>query len=397
MISTRAQNLSPSETLKITARAKQLIREGISVISLSAGEPDFKTPAHICNAAVNAITEGFHGYTMNTGIPELREAISEKLKRDNRIDIPADQIVLSNGAKQSIGFTILATVDPGDEVLIPAPYWVSYPEMVKLAQGVPVVIQTTFANNYKLTAEQLEEKITDKTRAIILCSPSNPTGACYTKEELRNLADVLKKYPDILIFSDEIYEYIVFEGEHESILNAAPELADRTVVINGFSKGFAMTGWRLGYMAGPKPIADAVAKIQSQETSAPSSISQKAGLAAYTGSMKPVVKMREAFRQRRDFIVEELQSIEGVACFRPSGAFYVFPDVSRFLGKKNPDGETMNTTTDLALYLLEQHGVATVPGDAFGEPGGLRLSYAASMEDLQEAVHRLRNGFSSLS
>ncbi|MEX0646380.1 MAG: pyridoxal phosphate-dependent aminotransferase [Balneolaceae bacterium] len=397
MISKRAQDLSPSETLKISARAKQLAREGASVISLSAGEPDFKTPAHICNAAIEAITDGFHGYTMNTGMPELREAISEKLKRDNRIDFAPDQIVLSNGAKQSIGFTLLATINPGDEVLIPAPYWVSYPEMVKLAEGKPVVISTTFANNYKLTAKQVEDAITEKTKAIILCSPSNPTGACYSKEELKELADVLEKHENILIISDEIYEYMVFDQPHVSILNAAPGLIDRTVVINGFSKGFAMTGWRLGYMAGPKPVVDAMAKIQSQETSAPSSISQKAGLAACAGSMKPVEEMRLAFKDRRDFIVNELKSIEGVKCFTPSGAFYVFPDVQHFLGKLTPEGDQISTTTDLCLYLLEKHGVATVPGDAFGEPAGIRISYAASMTDLKEALIRLKNGLTSLS
>lgn len=397
MISKRALELSPSETLKITAKAKQLVREGKSVISLSAGEPDFQTPAHICNAAIDAITEGFHGYTMNTGMPELREAISEKLNRENNLSISADQIVLSNGAKQSIGFTILATVNPGDEVIIPAPYWVSYPEMVKLAEGKPVVIQTTFANNYKLTGKQLEEAITSKTKALILCSPSNPTGACYSKEELQELADVLMKHPDILIFSDEIYEYIVFEGNHLSLLNVEPELKNRTVIINGFSKGFAMTGWRLGYLAGPKAIADAVAKIQSQETSAPSSISQKAGLAAYTGTMKPVEEMRKAFKERRNFIVKELRDIEGVQCFMPSGAFYVFPNVQQFLGTQTPDGTTIKTTTDLCLYLLEEHGVATVPGDAFGEPEGLRISYAASMDNLKEALIRFKNGLQALN
>lgn len=397
MISKRAQNVSPSQTMKVSGRAKELAREGKSIISLSAGEPDFKTPAHICNAAIDAITEGFHGYTMNPGMPELREAISEKLKRENRIEIPPSQIVLSNGAKQSVGFTLLATIDSGDEVVIPAPYWVSYPEMVKLAEGTPVIVNTLFANNYKLTPQQLEESLTDKTKAIILCSPSNPTGACYTKNELKELATVLDDYPNVLILSDEIYEYIVFEGEHVSILNAAPHLKDRTVVINGFSKGFAMTGWRLGYMAGPKPISDAVAKIQSQETSAPSSISQKAGVAAYTGSMKPVENMRKAFKERRDYIVKALKAIEGVKCFTPSGAFYVFPDVHQFLGKSTSDGEKIETTTDLSIYLLEEFGVATVPGDAFGEPNGIRLSYAASMDDLEEAMLRISNGLSSLS
>lgn len=397
MISLRAQNISPSETLKISAKAKQLAREGKSVISLSAGEPDFKTPAHICNSAIEAITNGFHGYTMNTGMPELREAISNKLQRDNRLNYPADHIVCSNGAKQSIGFSLLATINEGDEVLIPAPYWVSYPEMVKMAGGTPVAIKTHFNNNFKLTPEQLEEAITENTKAIILCSPSNPTGACYSRKELKRLAEILISHPDILIFSDEIYEYIVFEDEHVSILNVAAELKDRTILINGFSKGFAMTGWRLGYIAAPKIIADAVAKIQSQETSAPSSISQKAGLAAYTGSMKPVYDMVKEFKKRRDYIVKALREIEGVECFLPSGAFYVFPNIDSFLGKHTDKGDRIKTSTDLSLYLLESHGVATVPGDAFGEPGGIRLSYANSMDDLKEAIERLRDGLSSLS
>lgn len=397
MISKRATSISPSETLKITAKAKELVRQGVSVISLSAGEPDFSTPSHICNAAIEAISEGFHGYTMNTGMPELREAIAAKLLNDNRLSYKPDQIVLSNGAKQSVGFTILATVNPGDEVLIPAPYWVSYPEMVKLAEGTPVIIKTSFSNDYKLTPKQLEEAITDKTKALILCTPSNPTGACYSREELKGLATVLENHPELLVFSDEIYEYIVFGEEHTSILNAAPQLQERTVIINGFSKGFAMTGWRLGYMAGPRPIADAVAKIQSQETSAPSSISQKAGLAAYTGTMKPVEEMKKAFRERRDYIVEALRAIEGVHCFTPAGAFYVFPDVSAFLGKTDPEGNLIDTSTDLSLFLLEKHGVAVVPGDAFGEPSGIRLSYAASMNDLKEAMSRIRDGLSSLS
>lgn len=397
MISNRAKNLSESQTLKISGRAKQLAREGVSVVSLSAGEPDFKTPAHICNAAIEAITEGFHGYTMNTGMPELREAVAQKLKRDNDLTYNADQIILSNGAKQSIGFSLLATINPGDEVLIPAPYWVSYPEMVKMAQGIPKPVRTSFADQFKMTSEQLREHITPKTKALILCSPSNPTGTCYTLKELKDIAEVLKDYPDILIFSDEIYEYIVFNGEHVSILNAAPELKNRTVLINGFSKGFAMTGWRLGYAAGPKPIIDAMAKIQSQETSAPSSISQKAGLAAYTGTMAPVARMRDAFRDRRDYMVKALNEIQGVDCFTPSGAFYLFPDIRVFLGRSAPDGTEIKTSTDLCLYLLEEHGVAAVPGDAFGEPGGLRISYASSMEQLEEAIERLRNGFDALN
>lgn len=396
MISKRAANLSPSETLKVSARAKEMIRQGKSVISLSAGEPDFPTPKNICDAAVQAIRDGFHGYTMNTGTPELRQAIVDKLKRDNGLEYAPEQIVVSNGAKQSIGFTILGIVDPGDEVIIPSPYWVSYPEMVKLAEGTPVIAKTSIENNYKLQPDELERVITDKTKAIILCSPSNPTGAMYSREELGEIADVLKKHPRVVILSDEIYEYIVFDGEHTGILEVEPSLADRTVVINGFSKGFAMTGWRLGYIAGPAEIVSAVAKIQSQETSAPSSISQRAGQAAYEGPLDEVLKMRKAFRERRDYIVNALLEIPGLKCFMPSGAFYVFPDCSAYLGREAPDGTKIETSTDLCIFMLEHHGVAIVPGDAFGEPGGFRISYAVSMDQLKEAVQRLGMGFTEL-
>lgn len=397
MISQRAKNLSPSETLKVTAKAKELARQGRSVISLSAGEPDFKTPKHICDAAIRAIEEGHHGYTINTGTPELREAIVEKLRRDNQLEYRPEQIVVSNGAKQSIGFTLFATVDPGDEVIIPAPFWVSYPEMVKLADGTPVIVKTSIENDFKLKPEELEKALTERTKALILCSPSNPTGSMYSREELEGLAEVLRAHPDVLILSDEIYEYIVFDGEHQSILQAAPDLKERTVVVNGFSKGFAMTGWRLGYIAGPDSIVQAVAKIQSQETSAPSTISQKAGEAAYRGSLDDVIRMREAFRERRDYIVGALREIPGLRCFVPAGAFYVFPDCSSYFGKRTADGQLIETSTDLCIYLLEHHGVAAVPGDAFGEPSGFRISYASSMEQLQEAIRRLKKGLEELS
>lgn len=398
MISIRAQELSPSETLKISARAKQLKREGRSIISLSAGEPDFNTPKHVCDAAIKAIEEGFHGYTMNTGMPELREAIVDKLKRDNGLDFEPSQVVCSNGAKQSLGFSMLALIDPGDEVIIPAPYWVSYPQMVKLAEGTAVTVRTAFENDYKMTPKQLEDAITENTKALILCSPSNPTGTRYTADELRGLADVLADHPDVVIISDEIYEYITFEGSHDGILQVAPELKDRTLVINGFSKGFAMTGWRLGYMAGPQEVVDAVAKIQSQETSAPSAISQKAGEAAYRGSLDEVKKMRDQFKQRRDYIVDALSAIEGVKCFKPAGAFYVFPDISAHLGKTvKATGEKIESSTDLCMYLIEEAGLAAVPGDAFGEPNGIRLSYASAMEDLKEGISRLKKGLSELS
>lgn len=396
MISQRAQNVQPSATLKVTGRAKELKREGKSIVSLSAGEPDFKTPRYICDAAIEAINNGQHGYTMNPGTPELREAISAKLQRENSLNYNPSQIICSNGAKQSVGFALLATVDAGDEVIIPAPYWVSYPEMTRLAEGTPVTVRTSFENGFRLTADQLEQAITPNTKVLILCSPSNPTGSCYSKSDLEALAVVLRKYPDILVISDEIYEYIVFEEEHVSLLNAAPDLKDRVILVNGFSKGFAMTGWRLGYLAAHPDIVKAVSKIQSQETSAPSSISQAAGLAAYTNDLSEVHAMRDEFKKRRNFMVESLNAIDGVGCFTPGGAFYVFPDISAHLGKSTPDGNKLNTSTDLCLYLLDQFGLAVVPGDAFGEPNGLRMSYAAAMSDLEEAMDRFRNGLNSL-
>ncbi len=397
MISTRAQNLQPSATLKVTGRAKELKRQGKSIISLSAGEPDFKTPKHICDAAIQAIEDGFHGYTMNPGTPELREAICAKLKRDNNLAYDPSQIICSNGAKQSVGFSLLALVDPGDEVIIPAPYWVSYPEMTRFAEGTSVTVRTSFENNFKLTPKQLEDAITDKTKALILCSPSNPTGSLYSADELKGLAEVLRKHPNIYVISDEIYEYIVFEGEHVGILNVAPDLKERVVLVNGFSKGFAMTGWRLGYLAASNEIVNAVSKIQSQETSAPSSISQKAGEAAYKGNLDEVKHMRSEFKKRRDYLVTALNALEGVSCFTPGGAFYVFPDISHYIETKKPDGSAIESSTDLCLYLLDEFGLALVPGDAFGEPNGIRLSYAASMADLKEAMDRLEKGLGSLS
>lgn len=397
MISKRAQAVSPSETLKISGKAKELSRQGKSIVSLSAGEPDFKTPKHVCEAAIKAINDGFHGYTMNTGTPELRQAICDKLQRDNDLSYQPSQIVVSGGAKQSLGFSMLALVDEGDEVLIPAPHWVSYPQMTKLAGGTPVTVRTSFESNYKMTPEQLDQALTERTKVLVLCSPSNPTGSCYSREELAELAEVLEQYPDVCILSDEIYEYIVFDGKHTGILQAAPQLKDRTILINGFSKGFAMTGWRLGYLAAPQDLADAVAKIQSQETSAPCAISQKAGEAAYKGTLDEVKSMRRQFEKRRDFIVDELSSIKGVKCFKPSGAFYVFPDISFYLGKKTGDGAILQTSTDLCMHLLQKHGLAAVPGDAFGEPNGIRLSYASAMEDLKKAMVRLKKGLSELN
>ncbi len=397
MISERAQNLQQSATLKVTGRAKELKRQGKSIVSLSAGEPDFKTPKYICDAAIQAINDGLHGYTMNTGTPELRDAIVAKLKRDNNLEYDPSQIICSNGAKQSVGFSLLAVVNKGDEVIIPAPYWVSYPEMVRLAEGKSVIVRTSFDNDFKLTPAQLEAAITDKTKVLILCSPSNPTGSCYSKEDMEGLAEVLRKYPQVLVLSDEIYEYIVFDEEHVSLINVAPDLKDRVMLINGFSKGFAMTGWRLGYLAATNEIVGAVSKIQSQETSAPSTISQKAGEAAYKGDLTEVHTMRDEFKKRRDFMVSSLNAIDGVSCFTPGGAFYVFPDISHYLGTSKPDGTSIETSTDLCLYLLDEFGLAVVPGDAFGEPNGLRMSYAAALSDLEEALSRFKKGLEKLS
>lgn len=396
MISIRTQSISPSETLQISDRAKTLREQGKSIVSLSAGEPDFNTPEPACRAAIKAINDGFHGYTMNTGTPGLRQAICEKLNRDNGLSYAPSQIVCTNGGKQALGFTMLSLLDEGDEVVIPAPYWVSYPQMVKLAGGKPVPVRTDFKNEYKLTTHQLEEAITGRTKIFMICSPSNPTGACYTPDELKSLAEVLESHPEVMIISDEIYEYITFGQPHTGILQVAPELYERTVLVNGFSKGFAMTGWRLGYLAATQPVADAVAKIQSQETSAPSCISQKAGEAAYKSGLDAVHSMRDAFKKRRDFLVQELRSIDGVQCFTPEGAFYVFPDISAHFGKKTPAGDEISTSTDLCMYLLEEHGLATVPGDAFGEPKGIRISYAASLDTLKEGTRRLRKGLSTL-
>ncbi|MCH8568412.1 MAG: pyridoxal phosphate-dependent aminotransferase [Balneolales bacterium] len=399
MISNRARALAPSETMKISALAKEMQQAGQSVISLSQGEPDFKTPDHICEAAKQAIDDGLHGYTMNTGTTELRQAIADKLQRENGLSFSPAQIVVSNGAKQSVGFSILALVNDGEEVIIPAPYWVSYPEMTKLAGGVPVIVRTSFDLDYKLSPAQLESAISSKTKILILCSPSNPTGSCYTAEELVALGEVLKNHPHVAVLSDEIYEYIVFEGKHVSILEVCPWLADRFILVNGFSKGFAMTGWRLGYIAAPAPIASAVAKIQSQETSAPSTISQKAGEIAYNSplSAEAVETMRKAFLERRNYFVDALNQIDGVRCFKPGGAFYAFPNISAYLGKKTPDGNIISSSTDLCMFLIENAGLATVPGDAFGEPDGIRLSYSASMETLKEGIARFRKGLKMLT
>ncbi len=394
-INERVAAMQPSATLAMSARAKELRRAGNPVISLSAGEPDFDTPAPISEAGVAAIREGFTNYTENAGMLPLREAICAKLERDNGLAYTPDQVLCSNGAKQSVALGIHVLSEPGDEVLIPAPYWVSYPEMTRFAGAEPVVVPTTAEEGYKLSPDALDEALTDATRLIILCSPSNPTGAVYTPDELAALADVIRQYDDLYVLSDEIYEHVTFDVEHVSFASL-PGMKERTITVNGFSKAYAMTGWRLGYMAAPTPIVQAAAKIQGQFTSAPSSISQKAGVAALEMGMAPVREMVSAFRERRDAVLERLNAIDGVRCPTPGGAFYLFPEVANYFGTRSPDGRSIDTSEDLCFYLLEEHHVALVHGGAFGAPRGLRLSYAASMDELNTAMDRLDTGFATL-
>ncbi len=392
----RVEAMQPSATLAMSARAKELKRAGKPVISLSAGEPDFGTPEPIAEAGIQAIREGFTKYTQNSGMPELREAIAAKLQRENGLSYAPDQIVCSSGAKQSLALTINALLRPGDELLIPAPYWVSYPEMARMAGGEPAIVQTSVDNGYKLTPTELEDAITPRTRILVHCSPSNPTGAVYTREELEALAEVLQRHPQVFVVSDEIYEYVTYGTPHVAFASL-PGMKERTITVNGFSKGYSMTGWRLGYLAGPKVIASMAAKIQGQFTSAPCSISQKAGIAALTMDQEPVRKMVRAFEERRDLVVSRLSAIDGVTCPVPQGAFYAFPDVSAFHGTATPDGRPINSSQELCLHLLEDHFVATVHGEAFGMPSGMRLSYATGMDDLKAALDRVETALHQLS
>lgn len=391
----RVEAMQPSATLAMKARAEALRREGRPIVSLSAGEPDFDTPAPIAEAAIEAIRDGFTHYTENSGIPELREAICRKFERDNGLAYEPEDILCSNGAKQSIAMAVHVLCQPGDEVLIPAPYWVSYPEMTRFAGAEPVVVPTPVENGYRLTPEALEAALTERTRLLILCSPSNPTGTVYTPEELEALAEVLRRHERVWILSDEIYEHVLFDAEHRSFA-ALPGMKERTVTINGFSKAYAMTGWRLGYMAAEREVVKAAAKVQGQFTSAPSSISQKAGLAALEMDMGPVREMVEAFRERRDSLLERLVAIDGLRCPKPEGAFYLFPQVADFFEARTPEGERIEDSDGLCRYLLDAHDVALVPGAAFGAPEGMRLSYAASMENLKAAIHRIEEGLAAL-
>ena len=393
-VSERLASLSPSETLAMSQKSDELKAQGVDVINLSVGEPDFFTPDLIKEAAHKAIDANFSFYSPATGYLSLRNAIVEKLKRENNLDYTAGQIVCSNGAKQSVCNVLLSVVGPGDEVIVPAPYWVSYVEMVKLASATNVIVTAGIDQDFKITPAQLEAAITPKTKVLILCSPSNPTGSVYSKEELKGLADVLTAYPNITIISDEIYEHINYIGKHESIAQFE-SIRDRVVIVNGVSKAYAMTGWRLGWIAAPQWIAAACNKLQGQYTSGPSSIAQKAAEAAYRGSQDCVATMRDAFKRRRDLMMELAGDIPGLKVNRPNGAFYLFPDFSAYIGKSF-NGKTIAHSADLAMYLLEEGHVAAVGGLAFGAPECVRFSYAASDNQLIEAMGRVKKALAEL-
>ncbi|MDR1722962.1 MAG: pyridoxal phosphate-dependent aminotransferase [Tannerella sp.] len=394
-VSERLASLSPSETLAMSQKSNELKAQGIDVINLSVGEPDFYTPEHIKEAAKKAIDDNFSFYSPVSGYADLRKAIVEKLERDNGLKYSPEQIVVSAGAKQSVCNTLMCIIGKGDEVIVPAPYWVSYVEMVKLAEGTNVIVTAGIDNNFKISPEQLEAAITDRTKALILCSPSNPTGSVYSYDELKGLVEVLLRHPDVIIISDEIYEHINYVGEHVSPAQF-DAIKDRVVVVNGVSKAYAMTGWRIGFIAAPVWIAKACSKLQGQYTSGPCSIAQKASVAAFSGDQVCVETMRKAFLRRRDIIVKLCRDIPGIKLNVPQGAFYVFPDVSRYFGLSFGEHHIKNSA-DLAMYLLEVGHVATVGGVAFGAPGCIRMSYATSDENIVEAIKRIKEALAMLS
>ena len=387
-LSNRLQRLAPSATLAMSQKSSEMKAQGIDVINMSVGEPDFNTPDHITQEAKLAIDENYSKYSPVPGYPDLRQAIARKLERENHLHYTPAEILVSNGAKQSVCNTVMALVNDGEEVIIPAPYWVSYPQMVLLAGGKPVIVEAGFEQNFKMTPEQLEAAITPKTRMLILCSPSNPTGSVYNKEELKALADVILRHEDLFVLADEIYEHINYIGKHESIAQF-PGMKERAIIVNGVSKAYAMTGWRIGYIAAPEWIVKGCNKLQGQYTSGPCSISQKAAEYAYTASQECVETMRQAFERRRNLIVKLAKDIPGLEVNVPEGAFYLFPKCSSFYGKS--DGETtINNSSDFAMYLLEKGHVATVGGDAFGDPECFRMSYATSDENIIEAMKRIK-------
>ena len=393
-LSERLNRLSPSATLAMSQKSSEMKAQGIDVINMSVGEPDFNTPDHIKAAAIKAVEENWSRYSPVPGYPSLKQAIVEKLRNENGLEYKPSQIVCSNGAKQSVCNSIMAIVNAGDEVIIPAPYWVSYPQMVLLAEGTPVIVEAPIEQDFKITPQQLEAAITPKTRALILCSPSNPTGSVYSKEELEALKDVLLRHERVIVIADEIYEHINYIGKHASIASF-DDIKDRVIVVNGVSKAYAMTGWRIGFIAAPEWIAKGCNKLQGQYTSGPCSVSQKAAEAAYVLSQDCVEEMRVAFERRRDLIVELAKDIPGLEVNVPQGAFYLFPKCTSFYGKS--DGQhTINNSTDLAMYLLEVGHVATVGGDAFGDPECFRMSYATSDDNIREAMRRIKECLAKL-
>ena len=395
IISDRVNRLSESATIAMARKARELKSQGIDIISLSLGEPDFNTPDFIKDAAKEGIDKNFSKYMPVNGYQDLREAISDKFKRDNSIRYSTEQIVVSTGAKQSIANVVLSLINPGDEVIVPAPYWVSYAEIIKMAEGIPVFIETSIKNDFKISPLDLNDAITSKTKMMVYSSPCNPSGSVYSKQELRSLADVLVNYPSITVLSDEIYEHINFTGSYFSI-GAFPDMYNQVVTINGVSKSFAMTGWRLGYIGAPLHIAQACTKIQGQFTSGTSGISQRAAIAAVSAEPSVVHEMRDAFLTRRDFILKELNKINGININKPQGAFYVFPDVSAFFNKSY-GGFNVTNSDQLAMYILETAKVAVVTGNAFGSPNCIRISYASSMVKLKEAMDRIATALNNLS
>ena len=394
-LSDRLNRLAPSATLAMSQKSGEMKAQGIDVINMSVGEPDFNTPDHIKEAAKKAIDENYSRYSPVPGYIELRKAIVEKLKKENGLEYSTNEILVSNGAKQSVCNTLMALVNDGEEVIIPAPYWVSYPQMVKLAGGEPVIVEAGFEQNFKMTPEQFEAAITPKTRILILCSPSNPTGSVYSEEELRGLAEVIKRHEGLYVLADEIYEHINYVGKHSSIAHIEG-MRERTIIVNGVSKAYAMTGWRIGFIAAPEWIVKGCNKLQGQYTSGPCSVSQKAAEAAYTTSQECVETMRKAFERRRDLIVELAKDIPGLEVNKPEGAFYLFPKCSSFFGKSY-NGKKIENSTDLAMFLLEVGHVATVGGDAFGDPYCFRMSYATSDDNIREAMKRIKDTLALLA
>jgi len=396
-LSNRVQQIQPSATLAITAKAAEMRAAGKSVISLSVGEPDFETPKAACEAGIQAIKSGFTRYTAVPGIPELRQAIADKFKRDNDLDYAAEDILVSTGGKQCIFNLLMALINPGDEAVIPAPYWVSYPDMVLLAEGMPVMVKTTADADFKLTAAQLEAAITPRTKLLFLNSPSNPTGMAYSRDDLAALGEVIRKHPQIIVATDDMYEKILFDGKRfATFAQVNPDLKNQTVTLNGVSKAYCMTGWRIGFCAGPRALIKAMSKIQGQSTSNPNAIAQKAALAALTGPTDELDEMVRTYQTRRSWLVEAINNIPGMHAIMPDGAFYVFPSVNGWLGKTTKDGTTLGDDIIVCEWLLQETGVALVPGSAFGSPGHVRFSYAVSQDTLEDAVSRISIAAASL-